>query len=430
MRKFLAVAWNEVKRFWSDKGEVATLFLMPLAFILPISFALGGGDGYGVRGADNRIGLPVVNYDPEGAYAVQLLNELGESLAVEIDFDAQAVTDLELTDQPDCVQTASPECQALIARTLVEEGYRVGMLVIPPGFSDQIEAGENVTLSLIYDATGDAEIRAQLEGVIQGAAVALSLDQQIEASMTQMENLAVYAPEEFQESITTEPEKTAPEQEDQPAAIRLVRQNPSSYQETVYPDTYQQTIPGYTVMYLFFIIGFITNSINQERFNGTFRRLMTTPVSKGVLLGGKVIMAVGICMLQVAVMFGIGKALFGLDLGADLLALALLTLALSFAAAGIGLAASTVTSNSNIFIAPLVLGALLGGCMFPRQIMPPFLRTLGLILPHGWALEGYQTLMVRGGGLGDVALNILVLAGFGAVFMAWAVLRGDFEREV
>ncbi|HUQ01132.1 MAG TPA: ABC transporter permease [Kofleriaceae bacterium] len=45
----------------------------------------------------------------------------------------------------------------------------------------------------------------------------------------------------------------------------------------------------------------------------------------------------------------------------------------------------------------LLIMGLLGGAMVPRAIMPPALKTVGLVVPHGWALDGYFTLLVRDG---------------------------------
>jgi ABC-2 type transport system permease protein len=72
---------------------------------------------------------------------------------------------------------------------------------------------------------------------------------------------------------------------------------------------------------------------------------------------------------------------------------------------------------------------LLGGCMVPRVLMPPSMQTIGLFTPHAWALDGYYDLLVRADtGLGDVALSIAAVAGFGIAFAVAGSLRFDFER--
>jgi ABC-2 type transport system permease protein len=195
------------------------------------------------------------------------------------------------------------------------------------------------------------------------------------------------------------------------------------------PDTYQQTIPGYTVMYVFFIITSLAGSIRSERLFGTFRRLLSAPISRANLLGGKLLATMLVGLLQVFLLFGAGALLFGLRLGNDPLAFFLLTLALVAAATAVGLAAATTRLSGGVLAAPLIIAALLGGSMFPLDLMPPFLRVLSRFVPHSWALTGYQNLMVRGLGIQEVLPQIAVLAGFAVLFFLIALRRFDFETQ-
>jgi ABC-2 type transport system permease protein len=76
----------------------------------------------------------------------------------------------------------------------------------------------------------------------------------------------------------------------------------------------------------------------------------------------------------------------------------------------------------------LVMG-MLGGCMFPRLVMPPFMKTLGLGVPHGWALDGYYAVLVREGTtVADIAPSIAALLGFAALFALLGVALFRFEK--
>jgi ABC-2 type transport system permease protein len=61
--------------------------------------------------------------------------------------------------------------------------------------------------------------------------------------------------------------------------------------------------------------------------------------------------------------------------------------------------------------------------------MPSFLRSLSVVVPHSWALTGYQNLMVRGLGLQEVSPQIFALVGFAGLFFIIALLRFDFESN-
>ena len=415
--QILSVLKKDLKLLLRDRGELAVLFLMPLAFVLPISFALGSGDGYGIN-RDAGEQLPVVNYDG-GDHAQALLDILESSFQVESDFTAEQA---ELA--VDCPQTG-PVCDERIATALVESSERTAALLIPSGFSAAIDAGQHVTLTMLYDPVADAADRQLFEGVIEGAAMQSSIENQISRGTGQFEDMLTFAPKEIRASIE-EQRAAADAQEDQEPALSLVKVEPDSFALLQTPDTYQQTVPGYTVMYVFFIISYLSSAIQDEKQNGTFKRLLSLPVSRRSLLGGKLLTGLIIGLAQVAIIFGVGFFVFGLDLGQDLVALFLLSTSLVAAATAIGLAAAT-TNAGSVLIAPVIVGALLGGCMFPIDLMPQYLRTISYVVPHSWAMTGYQNLLVRGQGLLQILPQIGVLWAFAVIFFVISARRFDYD---
>jgi len=72
---------------------------------------------------------------------------------------------------------------------------------------------------------------------------------------------------------------------------------------------------------------------------------------------------------------------------------------------------------------------LVGGCMLPRALMPHALQQIGLAVPHGWALDGYYTLLVhKGAGFAEAGTSILAVYGFAAVFIYFGVRRFRFDK--
>lgn len=96
------------------------------------------------------------------------------------------------------------------------------------------------------------------------------------------------------------------------------------------------------------------------------------------------------------------------------LAVVLCAVCLGLFVASVGRSARTVGALTSVVL--LVLG-MLGGAMIPRALMPESVRALGLFTPHGWALDALQMLvLVPGSGLADVARPLLVLLAFSAGF--------------
>jgi ABC-2 type transport system permease protein len=59
-----------------------------------------------------------------------------------------------------------------------------------------------------------------------------------------------------------------------------------------------------------------------------------------------------------------------------------------------------------------LLMSAMGGCWWPAEVMPRWLRTAALAFPTSWAMGGLHEVISWGGGLADVAPNIIVLLGF------------------
>ena len=258
----------------------------------------------------------------------------------------------------------------------------------------------------------------------------LSLQNQVFGGFGQLEDLLTFAPDAVQEAIHAQIESQ--EAGDEKAgdvtnpALSVVTVDPSSFDLAQRPDTYQQTVPGYTVMYVFFLISFLSASLRTERNEGTFRRLLHMPVSRSYLLAGKMLSALVVGSLQVVIMFSVGHFAFGMGLGNAPVALVALTLSVVLAAVGLGLAASAFNLE-NVLSIPLIVAALVGGCMFPVDWLPQFIRTLGYAIPHTWAMSGYQDILVRGRGMPEILPAVGVLLGFAVIFFSLAVRRLDFE---
>mgnify|MGYP005813542787 CR=1 FL=1 len=463
--KLFAIARKDLLIFVRNRMDVLVEFLIPLAFIIPISLALGSGDGYGINSGDRMIPLPVVNYD-QGAQAQVLMTGIGESLQLEYGYDAQRVQSVGLQNDAQCQQAAAAsqalnatatqvaatpaaaqqgelqarrfatqksiaQCDEKVSRAMLQRALRTAVLIIPENFSQDIDAGKPAQVTLLYDPGGDSIQMQQIEGVVKGATIRLSLQSQIGSGLNQLSDLVSLAPEDLRSAVQQQvatPAAQSPAGSQNPA-IRLSKVFPDNYQLRPTPDTYQQTIPGYTVMFVFFIAAAMGSSLRQESNSGTLRRLLSTPVSRADFLGGKLLATGIIGLVQVLFLFGVGALLFKLGLGSDPLAFFLLCLALVLAAAAIGLAAATIRLRDAALSAILIISALLGGCMFPQDLMPPFMRTLGLFVPHSWALTGFQNLMVRGKGLQDILPQVAALLVFAAIFFAVAARRFNFENQ-
>jgi ABC-2 type transport system permease protein len=423
--KLLSVLKKDLKLLLRERGELAVLFLLPLAFILPLGLTLGPDAFSGMQG-DDKEPLPVLDYDG-GEHALSLIESLDESLRVEQSLPLDYATEMGMDSDPACSQ-AGQACDELVFQAMIENKDRIAVLVIPDGLTADVDAGEYTTVTLRYDPAGDAMKRTQIEAVIKGMAIKLALNKMKGDSFGDFEDMTIYAPDDVKDAVDKQvdlAETTGGE--DQEPAFGIESVYPTSYTAKVAPDTFQQLVPGFTVMFGFFIMSYVRSAIRAERLSGTLERTLSLPVHRAALLGGKLLSAMIVGVLQVVAMFAIGRLAFGMGLGRHPLVLLVLAAAMVSAATGLGLAAAALGISGGALIAPLLIGALLGGCMIPIDFMPATVRTIAMIFPQTWARDGFQAVLARGQGLVQVLPQIGVLAAFALVSFAIAVWRFDFE---
>jgi len=70
---------------------------------------------------------------------------------------------------------------------------------------------------------------------------------------------------------------------------------------------------------------------------------------------------------------------------------------------------------------------LLAGIFWPVEAIPSVLRPLSYLIPPTYAVEAMRSVMLRGWGLGDIWLQIVVLLAFALVFLAVSVR--SLQRE-
>lgn len=195
----------------------------------------------------------------------------------------------------------------------------------------------------------------------------------------------------------------------------------------------QIAVPGNAVLFGFFIALTVAMAFAGERRSGTWRRLLAAPVPRWKALLATLVpyYLVGLC--QLGFLFGVGALAFGMQVAGSLLALVVLSMAVVYCAVSLGLLFAAIGGSEKQLggigsVVLLVMG-MLGGCMVPRLVMPEFMKTLGLGVPHAWALEGYYDVLIRQGTtVLDVAPALAALIAFGTGFAGLGIALFRFEK--
>jgi len=403
MHQALAVARNEIRVLLRDRGQLVVLFLMPLMFATVIGSAFGGSPG---------ISILLVNED-DGAYGAQIVETLQG-------IDALRIDDTRSADEADRV---------------VGDGEALAAIVIPAGFSEQVNAHEHATVRVVVDpaqqqyggiVTGIArdvvapvvlrgEVQHGIRAVMDASPAAAGLDPAARAALQgAVTDAALARLQEIAEnpliSVTVEEVEGIPSRSPQSA--------------------YAYSFPSYAVMFAFFIVGTLSGAILTERDQGTLRRLLASPLTRWAIIAGKMLAYVVVVTVQVLAVLAVGMLVFDVPAGRAPLGLLLLTVALGLSATGLGMlvaALARTPRQADAISVVLAIGlAALGGSV---ATIPPegFLHTVSRFTPHAHAIQGYLQLTSFGEALADVWPQIGALAGLGVVFSAVAAWRLRFQ---
>lgn len=209
--------------------------------------------------------------------------------------------------------------------------------------------------------------------------------------------------------------------------VRLVTKPFEENQGTRKPSLLDYLVPGYSLMFMYFLISNLAQTIVEERESGTLRRLLSAPVPRSRILLGKLLAYFLIAVVQMVFVFLIAKFIFQMNLGGAPGALGVIIVASALAMAGMGiligaLAQTEAQANGLAMIIVLAM-AVISGAMFPSIFIPG----LQSITPHYWSMQGFLNVISRGQGIEGVMLPTGILLTMAAVFFTIGAVRFRFE---
>jgi ABC-2 type transport system permease protein len=179
-------------------------------------------------------------------------------------------------------------------------------------------------------------------------------------------------------------------------------------------------VPGFTVMFVFFLVNIMARSFISERELGTLRRLQMAPISPMSVLVGKTLPFYLISIAQCVVLFGCGKLLFGMSWGPHPFYLVPMILCTSLAATTLGLLLATLVKTDQQVSAygtsMVIILAAISGCFMPRDWLPTIMQNISLFTPHAWALVGFDAVLARR------SVDALVVARCSGMLLAFSTI--------
>jgi len=425
MLRFLATIHKELLLLRRDWVGLLVLFVMPAVLVIVITLV-----------QDNAMKAMGRN-DTD----ILLVNNDGEKIGTRIETALEAVEGLDLVK---AIQGRPVDKAA--ARTAVARGEFQVALVIPRGMTATVRAAarrsalealsmENqapsdeqpaVQLGLHFDPTVPGAFRSAVTSQLQLLALRIEVEERM-AALSEL--LPVKMRAVLQEALgpmgaglTDEITPRVNLNWDRPPLVAIHEDADLPKGATPIPDAVQQNVPAWSLFGIFFIVLPMAGSFIKERLCGAQRRMLSMPVSYLTVAMGKVSAYVLVCLVQFGLILCIGRWLLPLlgtspfQIGPAPAATAVVALCAILAATGYGILLGTLVNSyeqaSMFGPISVVIAAALGGIMVPVYAMPPFMQTLSLISPLGWAQNAFLNLLVRGAGIRAVMGDILGLLAF------------------
>jgi ABC-2 type transport system permease protein len=214
----------------------------------------------------------------------------------------------------------------------------------------------------------------------------------------------------------------------------------SKTNDKIIPNAVQHNVPAWTIFAMFFIAIPLSGSIMKEKNEGSVFRLKTMPSSYLVLLYGKIIVYVVVCLIQFLLMLCVGLVFLpmlglpALSLGNSYSGIFILALATSFAATGYGVMVGTLAGTEHqaaiMGSLSILLLSALGGIWVPTYIMPEAMREISVFSPLNWSIEGFYKLFLRGASADAILIDSLKLLLFFIFTMAVSSTANKLKSRV
>jgi ABC-type multidrug transport system permease subunit len=192
-------------------------------------------------------------------------------------------------------------------------------------------------------------------------------------------------------------------------------------------NSFDQYVPGFGITFLLIdILWGVSVGLIDERDWGTLQRLQVSGAPMSGLLSGKLTARFLIGFVQMAVLLGVGRALFGISLGRSPAMLLLPTAAIAFSAAAFGLVIAVIAGARDSVLPLGSVGAMtmsaVGGCWWPLNFEPAWMRTAAQWIPTTWTMRAYNDLMIRGLPPEHALKPTFITFGLGVAFLCIGML--------
>jgi len=194
--------------------------------------------------------------------------------------------------------------------------------------------------------------------------------------------------------------------------------------ETRFIDYFAPGVVSFAIMMVTTMITIIL--FVNERRNGTLQRLLVSSASESEIVVGYALAFAVIGVIQSIVVLVAAILLFDITIVGNIFLALVVILLLAFGHQGLGILLSAGAKNElqAIQFIPLILfpSILLAGLFWPIESIPSYLQPLSYVIPLRYGIDAERSIMLRGWGIGEIWVDILVLIFFALLTLSASVL--------
>ncbi len=410
--RILSLAIKDLLQIGRDKKSALFLLLMPILFtwIFGLVFSTDAK-------RDPRLPVGLLNLDVQGVLSVSFTSLLEQSATVRpVILQENQLGDTLVIELQKRVRT-----EALAAA-----------VIIPAGFSEQTMRGEQPLLTVIVDK--NLPVGQAADQSVQWATTRLLGTVEIaQLSVVSREKNQSFTDEaERQAYIISAMERTIAAWDNPRLTVVFEAAGDVSAAATPgLPGGYAQSSAGMLVLFAIFGLVLSGYVLLAERRAGVLQRMLTTTMTRVEIIAGHTLAMFVVAWTQILLLMASGQVFFGVNYWRDPVAVLMMSAALALWIASLGLFISAISRQENHVVlyalgSMLVLG-LMGGAIFPLDITRKTFAAIGHLLPSAWAIDGFQSIILRGAGIESTLLPAGILIFYAIAFFGLAVWRFRFE---
>jgi len=364
----IAVAENEFRQFRRNRSAILiSLVVLPLFFTV----SLGAGQGGAGTTFSPTADIPIAFVDNDNSLASL---RLWQTLSSSPDFH-------------NLIQSSNE--QAMVAELGTKRIYAV--IVVPKGFQNDLESGNQAKL-ILYTDDSEPGVSDQIQSTLTSYVQNFDPNVEVQPHLSQLQRQSV-------------------------AGVGIINKG------AVFAGFDIGLTTVLAIVQIFAGFYEIAGGISREREEGTFARLLVSPIPIGSIVLGKTIFDILLTIIRTFTVIGISVYGYGARPNTDLLTLLALSLIIALVTMGIGFVAASMKLGQRAvviieFFLILFLFAF-SGLIIDINLLVGISQVIGNLLPFTYAFDALKRTILLGRPLLSLTFDLEYLIG--SILASYAV---------